>query len=136
MGLTGMVEAKTRRRRRNAWGWSRNWHAAPSTARVRKRQSLLTQGLVGAHREQDGSPAFEKENITRKERQGRIILKELVRGGSWGRGMKDITGDSIVTMPFLHLCVLSLCHLLKESRLGMPGPDREWKPLSLHVCLM
>lgn len=95
---------------------------------------LLSRSWLG-HEEQDGLPAFEKENITRKGLQGRIILKKVVRCRSRGKDTKYVTGDCIMMMPFVPLCTVSLCHLLRESHLGMPGPDKEWKPLSLHVCL-
>lgn len=75
-------------RRRNARHRGRHWCAAPSTDHVRKGRLPLIQGLFGVHREQDGLPAFEKENVTRKELQGRIILKKLGRGRRWGRDMK------------------------------------------------
>jgi len=44
-----------------------------------------------------------------------IILQKLVRGGSWGRDIKDVTGDYIMMMPFVPLCILSLPFIKGKS---------------------
>ena len=75
---------------------------------------LLARGWLRHTGSKMGCQQLEKEIF-----QGRsfnmIILQKLVRGGSWGRDIKDVTGDYIMMMPFVPLCILSLPFIKGKS---------------------